>query len=544
MQQSRIVVKGNTCRVSDCGQFYFDEQDALRFVNFVEKMCVHVRGPLRGQPLILLPWLRDDVIMPAFGWKRVEDDFRKHTEMLIFIGRKNSKTLGMAALALAMTAIDEEPGAEIYNIAATEEQARILFNMSVEMIDLSPKLKKLFDPEEDDVLKGSGIIMHRASGSYMRVLSGNSKAKTGGNPHGLFVDELHEFANIDAIEAISTGMVGRDQPMTAYTTTAGNNTNSPGYEEYDKAKKIKQGIVTMPHYLPVIYEPDLTKWGPNSWMDPEVHKQANPGYGMSVRKRYFDEKIAGAQLSVLKKAKFIQFNCNKWQGKGDVLIPAESWEACRSDYTSESLLGKRCFGGLDLADTRDLNAFALVFPEYDDDDHATYRTLTWFWVPEAAIETKKLRGYLYPQWVEQELIETMEGNVTDLDHIRTRVKNICGLFDVQEIGFDPYNSRSITPKMESEDRIKMTEVRQGWSLSPAIKELDILIGRKRFLHNGNPVLTFCVSNTIGLKDKKDNITLGKETEDNKIDGTVANVIALSRAMVAPRPKKHKMRLLG
>lgn len=526
--------------LSVCGNYYFDEDDAQRYVDFFPAFCKHLKGELRGKPVELLPWFRDDVVRPLFGWKRVEDDFRRYTEAFVFVARKNSKTLGMAGLGLALTAIDGEPGAEIYCLASTEEQAKVLFNMALEMIKMSPALQKIFPLE--DVQEGAGIIKHRPSGSFFRVLSGTEMGKTGTNPHVLIVDEYHEFKSKEVVEAITTGMAGRRQPLVIYITTAGKDTSSPCFEEYQIARGVKKGTIDNPEYLPVLYEPDPE----DDWTSEETWRKANPGYGLSVKKRYFEAKLRKARMSVVEEIKFKQFHCNQWQNKSSAYIKADAWTKCRRDYTAESLLGKLCWGGLDLADTQDLNSFALLFPEWlDDGKTLVLKILVWYWVPKKTAEQRAARGYSYPQWIRDGLIEETEGNRTDTDFIKDRIVEISKLYKIHEAGFDPYNANTLTTELVSKHGLNFVEVRQGsLTMNGPIKEMDIRISRETMLHNNNAVLNWNISNATIERSKDGNIKFDKSRNDEKIDGAVAVAIALERFMRAdpPRPPR-KMRVI-
>jgi len=75
------------------------------------------------------------------------------------------------------------------------------------------------------------------------------------------------------------------------------------------------------------------------------------------------------------------------------------------------------------------------------------------------------------------------------------------------------------------------------NFSEPTKRLDALMADGRIHHNGDPVLTWMLSNVVGHYDRKDNVYPVKERRENAIDGVVALIMALGRALAnAPKPE--------
>jgi phage terminase large subunit-like protein len=78
----------------------------------------------------------------------------------------------------------------------------------------------------------------------------------------------------------------------------------------------------------------------------------------------------------------------------------------------------------------------------------------------------------------------------------------------------------------------MVEVRPTvLNFSEPMKTLEALVLQGKFRHDGDPVLTWMASNVVAHLDAKDNIYPRKERPENKIDGIVALIMALARAMM-------------
>jgi phage terminase large subunit-like protein len=70
-------------------------------------------------------------------------------------------------------------------------------------------------------------------------------------------------------------------------------------------------------------------------------------------------------------------------------------------------------------------------------------------------------------------------------------------------------------------------------LSDPMKELEALVLAKRFHHDGNPIFTWMFSNVVVKPDAKDNVFPRKNGAESKIDGAVACIMAVCRAMTGP-----------
>ena len=75
----------------------------------------------------------------------------------------------------------------------------------------------------------------------------------------------------------------------------------------------------------------------------------------------------------------------------------------------------------------------------------------------------------------------------------------------------------------------MIKHRQGFvSMNEPTKTLEVLINKGSFYHGNNPVLRWCISNSVLLNDTGGQLVkIGKNTYSQKIDGTITNIMAIS-----------------
>jgi phage terminase large subunit-like protein len=199
----------------------------------------------------------------------------------------------------------------------------------------------------------------------------------------------------------------------------------------------------------------------------------------------------------------------------------------------EKLRGRPCFAGLDLASVSDLTAFVLLFPE---DGNAV---LPFFWVPRATALKRQDKAIqpCYVAWAEQGCMELTPGNVCDYDCVRTKIRELGEMFNIRQIAFDRWGATQLSTQLEG-DGFEMVAFGQGYaSLSAPSKELEKLVLGSDLKHGGHPVLRWNAGNVMLETDAAGNIKPSKKKSSDKIDGIVALVMALGRAIVREEPPR-------
>lgn len=499
-------------------EFWYDHAAAALACDFFPACLTHVKGELAGKPLELQDWQKERIIRPIFGWKR-KDGTRRYRVVYIEIPRKNGKSTVIAGIAILMLLVDREPGAEIYSAAADRDQAAIVFNVAKQMIEQDPALA-----ERSAVLKR--VITAKSGTSVYRVLSADAKTKHGINAHAVLFDELHAQPNRGLWDTLTTSTGARRQPLTVAITTAGYDKHSICWEQHEYACKVRDGIIEDAAFLPVIFAADAD----DDWTDPQVWAKANPGLGVSVKPEYLKAECAKAKETPAYQNTFRRLHLNQWTEQASRWIDVGVWDEGSGAVDVEALRGQPCYGGLDLSSTTDLSALALLFPPHGEETQ--WQLLVRFWMPEANIAKRARQDRVpYDQWATQGFIETTPGNIIDYDHIRARVLEDVERFAIQEIPYDRWNSAQLVTQLGG-DGLTMVPFGQGFaSMSQPTKDFEALVVGRKLRHGGNPVLRWMASNVAVLQDPAGNLKPDKGKSTERIDGIVAAIMALGRALV-------------
>jgi len=499
-------------------EFYFDQKYARAAINFFEKILTHVKGEWAGQPFVLQDWQRDDIIGPLFGWRRA-DGTRKFRTAYIEIPRKNGKSTLAAGIALYLEFADGEQGAEVYSAAADKDQAAIVFDLAKQMVEASGPLSKLADPYK------RSIVVPSTRSTY-RVLSADAFTKHGLNAHGVVVDELHVQPNRELVDVLVTATGARQQPLVVLITTAGFDKTSICWEYHEYAEQILKGIVDDPSFFAYIAAAEKD----DDWLDEAVWAKANPGLGVSVKLDYLRQEASRARHVPAYQNTFRRLHLNQWTAQESRWLDLEAWDACQMAVDAKLLEGSECYAGLDLASTGDIAAMVLDFPaeQGEDERHAW---LPFFWIPEENMMQRVRKDRVpYDAWARDGLITVTEGNVIDYQFILRDIELLGERFNIREIAFDRWGAFQISSQLEGLG-FEIVGFGQGYkSMSPPMTDLLRLVLGKQLAHGGNPVLRWMADNLVVDQDPAGNVKPNKKKSREKIDGIVAGLMALDRAV--------------
>ena len=498
-------------------KYYFDEKEADRAVSFIETMVRHCKGDLTGKLLKLEEWQKEDLIRPMFGWKEKETGLRKYRQIYCCIPRKNGKSTLGAAIALYILFADSELGAEVFSCAGDRNQAGIIFNIAKSMVEMSPQLS-----QRAKVFRNS--IMNPTKGNSYKVLSSEAKLQHGHNAHAILFDELHTQPNRELWDTMVTSTGARSQPIILAITTAGSSKTDGNicWEVHDYAMKVRDEIIDDDSFLPVIYaadeEDDITL--ESTW------EKANPCYGISIKKDYFEKESKKATEIVSYENTFKRLHLNIWTSSVTKWITDKKWMENKEPFDIKQLEGKECWAGLDLASTRDLSSFVLLFPIEDK-----FIVLPFFFCPEDSIYTRTMKDKVpYNQWQREGHLITTPGDVQDYDFIRKKINDLGGKYNIKSIAFDRWNSSQLVINL-TDDGANLSPFGQGYaSMSAPTKELEKMVLKNEINHLGNPVLRWQMQNISLRTDPAENIKIDKAKSSEKVDGIVALVMALGEWM--------------
>ncbi len=496
-------------------EYWFDEAAADRAIQFIERLCRHSTGEWAGLPFRLEAWQRE-LVRTIFGSKR-PDGTRRYRVVFVSMGRKNGKSTLAAAIAAILLFADDEPGAQVFSAAADREQARIVFTEAQSFVRSSPALAR-----RAEVLRSS--IYVGATGSVYRVLSADAGTKHGLNPHGVLFDELHAQRTRELYDVLQTGTAARRQPLTFIITTAGFDRKSICYEVYQHACAVRDGAVKDDSFLPVIYELDPK----DDWRDESVWSKANPNLGVSVKLGYLRQEAEKAKANPAAQNTFRRLHLNQWTEQVVRAIDMNAWALGAAPLDAAAIVKRPCWAGIDLSSKTDLSALVLLFPM----DDGTYWLLPYFWIPEENMPERIKRDRVpFDAWVRDGFVEATPGNVIDYAFIRRRVNDLRQMHDFREISFDPWNATQLATWLGEEDGMTVVEYPQQYSrMNEPTQNLLAMIPAGKIRHGGNPVLTWMAGN-LAVKQNADGMMRpAKDKSADRIDGIVAAIMALGRAM--------------
>mgnify|MGYP000722957298 CR=1 FL=1 len=497
---------------------HYDKDAADYAVMFIESLC-HTKGTWAGKPFELIDW-QEQIIRDLFGVLK-PNGYRQFNTAYIEIPKKQGKSELAAAVALLLLCGDGEERAEVYGCAADRNQAKIVFDVAVDMVEQCPALKKRIKP-----VMSVKRLVYKPTNSFYQVLSAEAYTKHGLNVHAVIFDELHAQPNRELFDVMTKGSGdARTQPLYFLITTAGTDRNSICFEQHQKAVDIIEGRKIDPTFYPVIYGAS----DEDDWTSEATWYKANPSLGETID----IEKVRNAYISARENAAeeniFRQLRLNQWVKQSTRWMQMDKWDSCAFPVNEEELIGRTCYGGLDLSSTSDITAFVLVFPPRNDEEK--YIILPYCWIPEDNMRLRVRRDHVpYDVWAAEGSLETTEGNVIHYGFIEKFIEELGTKYHIKEIAFDRWGATQMVQDLEGMG-FTVVPFGQGYKdMSPPTKELMKLTLEERIAHGGHKVLRWMMDNVYVRQDPAGNIKMDKEKSTEKIDAAVATVMALDRAI--------------
>lgn len=496
--------------------YVFDPARAERVFAFYG-FCRHVKGKLAGNPIILDPWQKF-ILGSIFGWVHRDTGLRRFRKAYVQVGRKNGKSTMLSGLGLYMLMADGEWGAEVYATATKADQARIVYDAARTMAIRSPDLLKRLEP-------GRARMVYPYTESVFMPLSKDTKSLDGLNPHLGIIDEYHAHLTSEMYDVLVSGMGQRAQPLLFVITTAGFDLSSPCYEEYTYCVKILQQVLVNEEYFVYIAQLDPE----DNPQDESVWIKANPLLATTEEGMQYLRGELRAALDVPSKMRsFLTKNMNVWVDQAeDGYMPMDKWRAANGEIPD--LRGHPCYVGVDLSAKIDLTSVAFEFPL----EGGHFVVLSHSFMPEETLAVKRKTDKVpYDAWVRQGYITVTPGAVVDYQFIRQYIKDQVERngWDIQEICVDPWNATQFATDMMN-DGFRVVEIIQGIrTLSEPTKHFREMVLAGKVIHDGNPVLTWAMSNAVERQDHNGNIMLDKAKSRQRIDPAAALINAHVRAM--------------
>ncbi len=529
------------CSIKKCNNdgYWFDESAATHIIDFFSEFLIFYEGAFDGQPFNLTP-NQIFIVGSIFGWKR-SDGFRRFRTAYVEQAKGQGKSPISAGIGLYGLVFDDEPGAEIYAAAVTREQAGILFRDARLYAEASGALKEVLDI-------GQHNIAYISKNSFFRPVSSEHRGLDGKRPHFALIDEIHEHPNDLVVRKMSAGTKGRRQSLIFEITNAGYDRQSICYQHHEYTTKILEGTIQDDAWFGIITGLDVCpaceKEGKtipqdgcpdcDDWRDEKVWEKANPNLNYLgapfrdyLRRQVEEAKAMPGQEYIVKRLNFCIWTdaITRW-------IPADQWAACQDrSLRREDFAGQSCYLAFDLANKIDISALIQIF-RMDE----LLIAFGLYYLTEETIKTSK-NAPQYRQWVRNGYIIQTSGAMTDYAYIEKEIKEIDAITPIQELAFDPHEATYLVNNvMEWLGVKRCIEIMQGPAhISEPMKQLEGLVYSQQIKHNGDPVLMWMMANVM----KREGRAHGpvkyyyptKTNEDNKIDGAVALIMAVGRAML-------------
>lgn len=570
----------------------YDPEAAARAMRFFETRLKLSEGQFEGKPL-LLHESQAFRVGSIFGWKRA-DGTRRFRRVYDEEGKGNGKSPLAGGIGLYGMMADNEAGAEIYAAGATKQQAGILFNDAVKMVDKSPELKRRVKQSG-----GPGNVFnmaHLATNSFFRPISREAK-KTGSGPrpHFALCDEVHEHPDRGVMEMLERGFKFRRQPLLFMITNSGSDRNSICWEEHEHAVRCAAGNPDAkdddPAYIGEPYDDTTFAFvcsldkGDDPLNDPSCWAKANPLLGVTITEEYLAGVVKQARDMPGKLNGILRLHFCVWTDAEAAWMTREALEPCLATFNPVDHYGKRAGIGLDLSQTRDITAKAVIVEtgekdvEIEQDGNVTvvrkptYDAWIEAWTPRDTLAARALRDKApYEVWEKAGHLKAPKGKVIAFEHVAQSVHEDAHNFDVIGLAYDRYAYKaSFEPELRklgtSIEQIehpqggtkkgKPTEAMieaakrakkdpEGLWMPASVKALESMILEERIRLFMNPVLVSAIMSAVTDEDRWGNYWLAKERAVNKIDAAIALCMAVGVIVAMPPSgaKKFQMLIVG
>ncbi len=487
------------------GDYYFDQRKAERPIEFIERFCKHSKGEWAGRP-VKLELFQKAYISALFGFIHRSTGYRRYRETLFYVARKNGKSTMLSGLALYCLIADNEPGAEVYSVASKKDQAKIIFDETLNMVKQSPDLLKVVKKRKSDLYFGLTF-------SKMQPLGKNSDTLDGLNSHLVIMDELHSIKDRNLYEVMKQSQSARRQPILIMITTAGTIRECIFDDMYKYACGVADGTVLDDGFLPVLYELDAKK----EWTDPACWEKANPGLNRIKKLEDLVSKVDRAKNSPRDLSGLLVKDFNVIQTVGTAWLTFDDIDNTET-FDINCFRGYYAIGGADLSITTDLTCATLLLMDRSEKRYVTQM----YWLPADNFETRVHDEKIpYDKWLEAGQLRLCTGNSINYGDVTAWFLEMVNEYEITPawIYYDSYSAKYWVQEME-ENGFNMVRCIQGAkTLSLPMQMLGADLQAKKVNYNNSSLLKWCMTNTGVQEDRNGNIVPIKARNPKyRIDG--------------------------
>lgn len=503
---------------SACRRFQADLKDArfdfredkvnhcLKFLNIIK----HFTDEHAGKPFILEKW---QVFIVAnilgFYWKGTNE--RRFTSSYIEVSRKNGKSALAAALCLYFLIADGVGGAQVIMASNSKDQVKLsgwpLCSGFAKSIDSKGKTLKCY----------RDYITFQKTDSMLKVIASDDSKLDGFNASFALLDEYHAAKNSKVRDVIRSSMAMRLNPHLCIITTAGFDKTLPCYQLRTVCIEVLDGIKQDDDLFTVIYSIDEK----DNWKDESTWIKCTPNLGVTAKLKFMRAEKQSAINNPTQEVGIKTKTFNIWCDSADVWIPEQYINKSTDNVDITKFKDAIAYVGIDLAAVSDLTAVSILI-----ESEGKYYFKNTYYLPQSAL-TEKSQKETYKIWHQTGQLRITSGNVTDYDYILNDLMEINRNITIAGVYYDQWNSTKFAIDC-TEQGLNMVPCSQSiGNFNKPTRELERLILSDKLVIDNNEITRFCFRNVCLKYDQNNNVKPVKYADNNKIDGVIAMLMALS-----------------
>ena len=482
-----------------------------RVIAFIERHCRVPEGSKVGQPIVLAPFQKKFI-------KAIYDNKVGTRRAILGIARKNGKSALIAGIMLAhIIGPEAKVNSQVVSGAMSRDQAALVFNLAVKMLDLNPDLEGKYRV----VPSGKKIIGLSKNVEY-KALAADGTTAHGLSPVLAILDEVGQIKGQISpfIEAILTSQGAHDNPLQIFISTQASSDADFFSQMIDDAER-SGDKKTVCHMYRADEGCDL--------MDKKQWKKANPALGLFRSEADLAEQLKQAERLPSMEASSRNLLLNQRIALEQLWLAPAPWKACNGQPDWDVFRSQGVTVGLDLSMRTDLTA--AVIAAQDDDGVVHFHP--YVFSPESGMADRAQRDRApYTDWVRDGFMVAVPGTTVDYDWVAEYLRNTlddAGV-EVTKVAFDRWRVDLFRKACEEFGAFSFAEwipVGQGYrDMSPRLESFESLLLASKLRHGGHPLMNLAASNAIRIQDPSGNSKIDKSKSTQRIDPLIAAVMAV------------------
>ena len=431
-------------------------------------------------------------------------DSPSHTYLCGEMNTVTHNTSLVAAIFLYLLICDGEANPSLILSANSFRQSQIMYSMCSNYLRSIDKKGKYFTRYRDR------ILFPKNDGKIQTVASEPQKLD-GENCSAFACDELHEAVDSKMWDVLATSCGSRDQSLGVAVTTAGFNKNGYCYQFRKSNIEVLEGKKVDDTLFCLIYTLD----DEDDWCDESNWIKANPNLNVSVKEEFIEQQVNQAKNNPIQEVSVRTKLLNQWLDSSSSWIPMSFVDKSFAKVDLEEFRDEYCYVGVDLGSVSDLTAVSVMIPK---DDKIYVKN--WAFVPESAMDGTP-NSMRYRQFRNQGDLIVTDGNVCDYDRIIKLLEEIQEVCPIAKVAYDQWNATQWAISATEKGFPLLPFSQSISSMNRPIKELQRLFLQGNIILDKNQVTRFCLGNCVAIIDNHENVALGKESYEQKIDVAVA-----------------------